>query len=178
MLVSNNNQNLLKIQKFFFLTQNQNLKLKKKMLKLELKNQKIIKKSLMLNGKSFMKNSMHAQTAVPIWSSQNSQLVILLLNILPTKVCSVLVELENKIWKDSKKLLEVNVKPLLTVYKNLLQELAVYLMKFKLVLKDTICLKSALELNLPQLFLEVVLHNSSKKLKDLLTTQLWLLEEP
>lgn len=70
------------------------------MLKLKLIVQKIIKKLLMLNGKLFMKNSMHVLTPELKLFCQNSQLEILQLNTLLTEIFSVQEELVKLIWID------------------------------------------------------------------------------
>jgi len=70
------------------------------MLKLKLIVQMIIKKLLMLNGKLFMKNSMHVLIPELKLFCQNFQLEILLLNILLIEIFSVQEELENQIWID------------------------------------------------------------------------------
>jgi len=70
------------------------------MLKLKLIVQKIIKKLLMLNGKLFMKNSMHVLILELKLFCQNFQLEILQLNILLTEIFSVQEELVKLIWID------------------------------------------------------------------------------
>jgi len=63
-------------------------------------NLKNTKKSSMLNGKLFMKNSMPVSIVEPIWFFLSFQLEILQLNILPIEIFSALVELDQKTWTD------------------------------------------------------------------------------
>jgi hypothetical protein len=119
-----------------------------------------IKRLSMQNGKLFSRNWKLLPPQVQKLSFQNCQLVILQHNTLQTVTFSVLDVLPQMIWTELLLLLEEVYKPPVQISMQNISALVNLSMSFRLVGKDTTCLKARQEQKHVLLFYEVVPNNS------------------